>query len=123
MYCNICSTGQIPKKPASLALAALTSLVLTSGAVNAHELRTVPNSPEQISLSLAPVVERTAPAVVNIYTRKRVESQVNPFKNHPFFGRFFDGFLDSPMLRERMESSLGSGVIIDPDGIVVSNTM
>ena len=79
-----------------------------------------PSSQAELTLSFAPVVKRAAPAVVNIYTRKVVERRVSPFAGDPFFERFFgDVFRNQP--RRRIENSLGSGVIVDPAGIVVSN--
>lgn len=78
--------------------------------------RTVPESMQQVRLSFAPVVERAAPAVVNVFT-KRVVRQQSPFAGDPFFERFFG----SGAPRERVQNSLGSGVIVTPDGIVVTN--
>ncbi|MEM8936449.1 MAG: DegQ family serine endoprotease [Pseudomonadota bacterium] len=75
-----------------------------------------PRSMEQIKLSFAPVVERVAPAVVNVYT-KRVVQQRSPFAGDPFFERFFG----QSQPRERVQNSLGSGVIVSPDGFVVTN--
>ncbi|GJL95196.1 MAG: serine protease [Hyphococcus sp.] len=80
--------------------------------------RVTPQSMMEVKLSFAPVVERAAPAVVNIYTR-RVVQQRNRFAGDPFFERFFGG--SSGMPRERVQNSLGSGVIVSPDGVVVTN--
>lgn len=80
--------------------------------------RAVPQSMAEVKLSFAPVVERAAPAVVNIYT-KRVIQQRSPFAGDPFFERFFGGGVDAP--RERVQNSLGSGVIVSPDGVVITN--
>ncbi|GMG83849.1 Do family serine endopeptidase [Paralimibaculum aggregatum] len=81
----------------------------------------VPESRGQIQLSFAPVVRKAAPAVVNIYARKVVAGRRSPFGNDPFLREFFgDVFRDMPGAR-RIENSLGSGVILDPAGIVVSN--
>ena len=70
--------------------------------------------------SLAPVVERVAPAVVNIATRGSVEVQRNnPFMDDPFFRRFFD-VPDQP--QRRQTQSAGSGVIVDAkQGFVITN--
>jgi hypothetical protein len=69
--------------------------------------------------SLAPMLKRTAPGVVNISTRGRVQMQQNPMFNDPFFRRFFQ-MPDQPM--EREVSSLGSGVIVDAArGYVLTN--
>ncbi|MBT8472034.1 MAG: Do family serine endopeptidase [Marinicaulis sp.] len=76
----------------------------------------VPESMEQVKMSFAPVVDRAAPAVVNIFS-KRVVQQRSPFAGDPFFERFFGGGTPQP----RVQNSLGSGVIVSPDGVVVTN--
>ena len=69
--------------------------------------------------SLAPMLERTQPAVVNVSSRTRVQVQ-NSFYGDPFFDRFFGGMGGQP--QERVESSLGSGVIVDAvKGLVLTN--
>ena len=78
----------------------------------------VPASQAEISLSFAPVVKSTAPAVVNIYASRVVEERLSPFAGDPFFDQFFNGFGQS---QPRVQNSLGSGVIVSSDGIVVSN--
>src|SRR4051812_22304181 len=68
--------------------------------------------------SLAPMLEKVTPAVVNINSKTRVKGR-NPFMDDPFFRQFF-GMQNAP--RERIEQSLGSGVIIDAaKGYVVTN--
>ncbi len=68
--------------------------------------------------SLAPVLERVTPSVVNIYTKTRVRIN-NPLINDPFFRRFFN-IPDQP--QERVSQSLGSGVIVDSkQGYVLTN--
>ncbi len=82
----------------------------------------VPESREQIRLSYAPLVREVAPAVVNIFTRKaESDLPVSPLFDDPLFRRFFgdDFFRRSP--QQRQQSSLGSGVIVRADGIVVTN--
>lgn len=82
----------------------------------------VPSSQEQIQLSFAPVVKQVSPAVVNIYTRRTVSRRVrSPFMNDPFFSPFFGNGLFGQRMRQQVESALGSGVIIEPDGLVVTN--
>ena len=78
---------------------------------------TLPESAEEIALSFAPVARATAPAVVNIYARQLVQDRANPFAGDPFFDQFFRDFAAPP----RVENSLGSGVIVSAEGIVVSN--
>lgn len=78
----------------------------------------VPVSQAEISLSFAPLVKEAAPAVVNIYAKRITEARQNPFANDPFFNRFFEGF---GRRAPRVQNSLGSGVILSADGIVVSN--
>ncbi len=81
----------------------------------------VPQSQAEIDLSFAPLVREAAPAVVNIYASKRVVERPGPFFDDPFFRRFFgDAFPTFPG-RERMQRSLGSGVIIRADGLIVTN--
>lgn len=68
--------------------------------------------------SYANAVENAAPAVVNIYTSKTVRQQIHPLLNEPFFRRFFK---KSPLPQSRIENSLGSGVIIDSQGFIITN--
>ncbi|MBV0933083.1 trypsin-like peptidase domain-containing protein [Marinobacterium weihaiense] len=76
-------------------------------------------APGQGVVSYADAVDRAAPAVVNIYTRTLVRQPVNPLLNDPFFRNFFNR--DQLPQRERIESSLGSGVILNEQGYVVTN--
>ena len=75
----------------------------------------MPSGPAEVQLSFAPVVRRVAPAVVNVYAARVVENR-NPFMNDPFFRQFFGA-----VPREQVQRSLGSGVIVDPSGLVVTN--
>src|SRR6266542_4236092 len=68
---------------------------------------------------LRPGGAAVAPAVVNVYAAKVVENR-NPFFDDPFFRRFFGG-PNSSLPREQVQRSLGSGVIVDPSGLVVTN--
>src|SRR5580700_758748 len=79
--------------------------------------RQVPASSAQLQLSYAPVVQRVAPAVVNVYASHVVENQ-NPFMADPFFRQFFGG---GGMPREMVQRSLGSGVLVDASGLIVTN--
>jgi S1-C subfamily serine protease len=80
--------------------------------------RRAPDNMAEIQLSFAPVVKRAAPAVVNVYARKLVRN-ASPFAGDPFFDQFFRRFGPAP--RSRVENSLGSGVIMRSNGIVVTN--
>ena len=97
----------------TLSLALLTSAALV--APSAAQDRAVPETQAQVQLSFAPVVRQAAPAVVNVYSR-RVIAQRTPFAGDPFFERFF-----GPQVREREVNSLGSGVIVDSTGVIVTN--
>jgi serine protease Do len=82
----------------------------------------VPRSREDIALSFAPVVKNVAPAVVSIYTRAKVRQRItSPLMEDPFFRQFFGDALPYGLSRERVQSSLGSGVIVRDDGMVVTN--
>jgi Do/DeqQ family serine protease len=90
------------------------AVLLVLGAATVPALsqdRRVPASPADIRLSYAPIVQRVQPAVVNVYAARMVQ-------------------LDNPLLRlfgipgqlpEQMQRSLGSGVMVDPSGLVVTN--
>jgi len=98
------------------AFAAALYLLLPSAAFAAVG---VPASMGQVSLSFAPVVKRVAPAVVNVYSRSVVQAPaMNPFFNDPFFQRFFGV---NPQMRQRVQQSLGSGVIVRADGLILTN--
>ncbi|BAM89033.1 putative serine protease [Bradyrhizobium oligotrophicum S58] len=97
-------------------LAVLLLSLLVVSPVAAQERR-VPQSPAELRLSYAPIVQRVQPAVVNVYAAKVVQNR-NPFLDDPVFRRFF-GLQGGP--QEQMQRSLGSGVMIDPSGLVVTN--
>jgi S1-C subfamily serine protease len=101
--------------PRLLATALLPLLATMSAAPASAQERVVPSSPAQLTLSYAPVVRRVAPAVVNVYAAKTVTNR-NPLFDDPLFRRFFGG-PDGP----QVQRSLGSGVIVDPAGLVVTN--
>ncbi|MFD2190205.1 Do family serine endopeptidase [Pistricoccus aurantiacus] len=85
----------------------------------APKIRTAPPVSRQGGpVSYAEGVERAAPAVVNIYSSRIVESEQHPLMSDPFFRQFFGD--DMPQ-RQRMLSSLGSGVIVSDSGYVLTN--
>ena len=78
----------------------------------------VPASQAQIDLSFAPVVHEATPAVVNIYATRVVDQKAGPFAGDPIFERLFGDIAPST---PRVQNSLGSGVIVAGEGIVVTN--
>jgi Do/DeqQ family serine protease len=96
--------------------AAAFGLMQSAGAQTGAVERRVPTQSE-LRLSFAPVVRRVAPAVVNVYAAKVVQNR-NPLFDDPIFRRFFG----MPGIeRKQVERSLGSGVIVDPSGLVITN--
>ena len=69
-------------------------------------------------MSYAPIVKRVVPAVVTVSAAKTVANR-NPLMEDPFFRRFFGPQFGGP--REQTQQSLGSGVIVDPSGLIVTN--
>src|ERR1700692_873864 len=106
-------------RASSLAVLALLALVANASAQDRVQDRVqdrrVPSSPAELQLSFAPVVKRVTPAVVNVYAARVVENR-NPFINDPLFRRFF-----GTVPHEHVMRALGSGVIVDPSGLVVTN--
>jgi Do/DeqQ family serine protease len=90
------------------------AVAVLAPAASAQE-RQVPASAAQLQISFAPIVKRVAPAVVNVYATHVVANN-NPFLADPFFRQFFGA-----VPREQVERSLGSGVVVDPSGLLVTN--
>lgn len=111
-----CLTGPVRS------FAALCLIVLLAAAALPAAAQRVPESREQVRFSFSPIVKRVAPAVVNVYATRMVSQRPQtPFGNDPFFRRFFgDQMQGARPQRRRQTSSLGSGVIVDPSGIVVT---
>jgi len=92
-------------------------LALLAAPALAQVEKVVPQSPGEVHLSFAPVVKKAQPAVVNVYA-SRIETRAqNPLFDDPIFRRFFGGQGDNA----RTAQSLGSGVIVDSSGLVVTN--
>ncbi len=108
---------------AGLLIASISTVTLP---VNAQETavpaqgKQIPLSRGDMQLSFAPLVKETAPAVVNVYAARQVQQQASPFAGDPFFEQFF-GKQFGGGGKSRTEQSLGSGVIVDASGIVVTN--
>lgn len=110
----------LAKSPGKYGIAAVLAAVTVLLAVAPSEAqRAVPESAPAMKQSFAPVVKKAAPAVVNVYVRHRVEQMVSPFFDDPFFGQLFGERFGIP--RERIQNSLGSGVLVGSDGVVVTN--
>ncbi|MBS7698201.1 MULTISPECIES: Do family serine endopeptidase [unclassified Chelatococcus] len=103
----------------TFACASALALLLTSLPATAQQ-RTVPENRAQVQFSLSPVVKQVTPAVVNVYGARVEKRPQNPFFDDPFFRRFFgdDGF---GVPQDRVQRSLGSGVIVDATGLVITN--
>ena len=104
-----------PLRPFIAALALMTALAAPATAQD----RRVPTSDAELRLSYAPLVKNVAPAVVNVYAAKVVQNR-NPLFDDPIFRQFFGG-RGLPGGAPQVQRSLGSGVIIDPSGLIVTN--
>jgi Do/DeqQ family serine protease len=99
---------------------ALALLLLLGATAPAGSETRVPGSQAEVKLSFAPVVRQTSPAVVNVYASRKIATQSLGVMADPFFRQFFgDEFSRAP--RQRVHNSLGSGVIVDPQGLIVTN--
>jgi len=97
------------------AIAAVLALLLSPALAQGQKI--APQSPGEVHLSFAPVVKKVRPAVVNVYASRVEEAAKNPLFDDPIFRRFFG----SQGGDARVSQSLGSGVIVDPSGLVVTN--
>jgi Do/DeqQ family serine protease len=100
-----------------LALAAVFALLTAPAFADAVQ-KVAPQGPAQVRLSFAPVVKKVAPAVVNVYASRVETMPRNPLFDDPIFRRFFGGADDQG---QRVQKALGSGVLVDPSGLVVTN--
>jgi Do/DeqQ family serine protease len=109
---------QLKHKSLAAGVFFLVALIISVPDARSQERR-VPTSPNDVRLSYAPIVQRAAPAVVNVYAERMVASR-NPFLDDPIFRRFF-GVPNGAGPSEQLQRSLGSGVIVDPSGLIVTN--
>ena len=100
-----------------------TVLIIATFVLQLHSVLAPPASRAQDVSRRSPVViavEKASPAVVSISSSQEVEQRANPFGGNPFFEDFFRDFFESVPQR-RTERSLGSGVVIRPDGYILTN--
>ena len=105
---------------ATAALIVIAAAPFGAGAQERTPERRVPSSANELRLSYAPVVRRAAPAVVNVYAAKTVAVR-NPLFDDPIFRRFFGGPGAPGGSGDQVQRSLGSGVLVDAEGLVVTN--
>ncbi len=104
----------------ALALMAICAVSLTAQSAVAQQERSVPQTRAEVLLSFSPVVKRAQPAVVNVYASRTDPRPNNPLFDDPIFRRFFgDGGSGRP--GGPTAQSLGSGVLVDGSGLVVTN--
>ena len=96
-------------------LAAILSLMMVVSSF-AQSSKQTPRTQLDVTMSFAPLVKQTSSAVVNVYAERMVRA-TSPFAGDPFFEQFFGR--QSPN-RSNKQSALGSGVIIDKTGIVIT---
>ena len=96
----------------------LFTALLISPEAHAQSARVVPENTAQVQLSFAPVVAQVVPSVVNVYARRVIQRRRGLFDD-PFFQQFFGDDFAAP--RQRTQQSLGSGVIVDSVGLIVTN--
>ena len=109
-----------------LFMIAVAVLLFAGQPAAAQPHKRVPQGRAEIQMSFAPLVKKSAPAVVNIFTRKIVsERQFSPLFDDPFFKRFFGNKIGPGRRgggrRRKVQNSLGSGVIIRPNGTIITN--
>ncbi|SED95233.1 Do/DeqQ family serine protease [Rhizobiales bacterium GAS191] len=109
-------------RPTTFAIAALVALHSFAMPISPTlaQQRVVPPSRPAVQYSYAPIVQKVAPAVVNVYASRTQKLARNPLFDDPFFQQFFGRDMNG-LGRERVQKSLGSGVIVDPSGLVVTN--
>ncbi|WP_379770394.1 Do family serine endopeptidase [Flaviflagellibacter deserti] len=107
----------IMRKSLVLVLAAATAVLAAPASA---QQRVVPTSQAEVRLSYAPLVKQVTPAVVNVYASRVVQQRPRgfPFED-PLFQEFFGGQMAVP--RERVQRSLGSGVLVGAEGLIVTN--
>jgi Do/DeqQ family serine protease len=103
----------------ALGLSLVAVALMIAPASQAEALREVPDSRADVIFSFAPVVKKVQPAVVNVYASRTDTRPRNPLFDDPIFRRFFGGGAERP--GGRTSQSLGSGVLVDASGLVITN--
>jgi Do/DeqQ family serine protease len=116
---SVAALGAQDQSPKQKMRGILSDILGTGGSVSAPTeiQRAAPETQAQLQYSFSPLVKKASPAVVNVYAERMVR-QRSPFAGDPFFERFFGQRAPG---RSQKQSSLGSGVIVDPSGIIVTN--
>jgi serine protease Do len=127
---NVLTTGV---RAAGRALGFFVALQLVLFAGPARAKGTTTNPPPRLTIqdaplrpeiraatSFAPIVKKVGPSVVNIYSTMTVHERPNPLLNDPFFRRFFGDGDSQDERRDHKAQGLGSGVIISPDGYILT---
>lgn len=111
-------------KTKTVIMLAIVGAVFLFGQQSGAQTKTTPSNQAQLQLSYAPLVSTASPAVVNVYTSKTVSvRRFAPLFNDPFFQQFFGDRIrrSVPGPKRKVQNSLGSGVIVSPDGTIVTN--
>jgi serine protease DegQ len=89
-----------------------------TGVVTLYESTPLSGNARPPAMGMSVAAQKAMPAVVNIFTRTIIKNPVNPFIDDPQFKFFFGDQLDS---KPQTSSSLGSGVLVSPDGYILTN--
>jgi len=102
---------------------AVNASAITFKESNSQDLKRKMPEGEGVLLSYYDAVKDAKKCVVNIFTQKTVKqnAHTNPFMNDPFFKEFFGKNFNGAAPKDRVERSLGSGVIVSSDGYIVTN--
>jgi serine protease Do len=113
-------TQTTPATPNVPALAPTPAVVTAAPAPGPPPVeRQVPESRTAVQLSFAPIVQKVVPSVVNVYATRVEQVSASPFANDPFFSRFFGNSLET---RPQESQSLGSGVVVEASGVILTNS-
>lgn len=108
---------------ASVSLFTVNASAITFKESKSQDLKRKMPEGDGVLLSYYDAVKDAKKSVVNIFTQKTVKQNavMHPFMNDPFFREFFGGNFGEMIPKERVERSLGSGVIVSADGYIITN--